>query len=450
MIAATAEESSGIGLATADALPVLLGLGQRARQAASIEELRFVMVNETVALAPYRQAVLAGPGGGILAVSGVAAPERNAPFTIWLARLLRSVIPSLDGPRELREGDAPDPAQWAEWLPPYLLVLPLRDPDHQCLGVVAFARAQPWSAAETLCLGELAETYALVWAWRDRPTLRSAIRRRVANMRYRSWVIAAALLAVAALPVRLSVLAPGEIVARDPAAIRAPIEGVIDKVLVSPNQQVAAGQLLFELDTTTVRGKLEVAEQTLTTARAAYDQASLQAFSDPKAKAELGVLAGRIGERKAEIADLAGLLERASVHAPRAGVAILDDPSDWVGRPVSVGEKVLAIADQRDAELEGWLAPGDLIDLPTGAPATLFLNVDPIHPVHAALRYVAYEGSQRPDGSFAYRLRAAITDPGARLRLGLKGTIRLDGHYVLLVYWIFRRPWAAIRQTLGI
>jgi len=228
---------------------------------------------------------------------------------------------------------------------------------------------------------------------------------------------------------------------------------------------VIAGQTLLELDTTAVRGKLEVAEQALTTAKAEYEQAALQAFSDTKAKAQLGVLSGHIGERKADIAYLNGLLERSRIRAPRAGVAVLDDPSEWIGRPVEIGEKVLAIADERDTELEGWLAPGDMIDLPPDSPATLFLNVDPIHPVHARLRYVAYESMLLPDGTLAHRLRATITDPGDNARtdpgdnartdsgdkprIGLKGTLRLDSHRVPLAYWLFRRPWAVIRQTLG-
>jgi hypothetical protein len=213
---------------------------------------------------------------------------------------------------------------------------------------------------------------------------------------------------------------------------------------------VAAGQLLFELDTTVVRGKLEVARQALATARAEYEQAALQSFSDLKAKAQLGVLSGRIGERNADIAYLGGLLDRSHIKSPRAGVAVLDDPSEWVGRPVSVGEKVLAIADERDTELEGWLAPGDMIALPPDSPTTLFLNVDPLHPIRATLRYVAYESVLLPDGTLAHRLRATITDPGEKPRLGLKGTIRLDSHRVPLVYWLFRRPWAVARQTFGV
>ena len=434
-----------------DILSVVLGLGQRARRVGSVEELAFVMVNETVALAPYRQAVLWSAAGGIVAVSGVAVPEPNAPFTLWLERMPRSIAPGLDGPRKFDAADAgvADRGPVAEWLSPCLLAIPLRAPDGKPLGILAFVRAQQWSEAETLFLAEIAQTYGLAWAWSEAGPWQ-VLRRRFTGMKYRWRLTAAALAAIGLLPVRLSVLAPGEVVACDPAVIRDPIEGVIDRVLVSPNQTVASGQLLVELDTTSVRGKLEVAQQALTTAKAEYEQAALQAFSDAKAKAQFGILAGHIGERKADIAYLTGLLERSRIKAPQAGVAVLDDPSDWIGRPVEVGEKVLAVADEHDTELEGWLAPRDMIDLPPGSAVTLFLNIDPIHPVHATLRYVAYESMLLPDATVAHRLRATITDPGDKPRLGLKGTIRLESHRVPLAYWLFRRPWTVLRQTVGI
>ena len=116
---------------------------------------------------------------------------------------------------------------------------------------------------------------------------------------------------------------------------------------------------------------------------------------------------------------------------------------------MAVGEKVLAIAEERDTEIEAWLSPGDLIELAVEAPLTLFLNSDPMNAVHARLRVVGYESQYRPDGTLAHRVRATLADGEAPPRLGLKGTARLDGGRVTLAYWLFRRPLAIIRQTLG-
>lgn len=69
-------------------LGTLVQLLKRARRAASAEELGFVVVNETHAPVPYRQAALwqrhALGSGKVVAVSGAAVVERNPPFMLWL------------------------------------------------------------------------------------------------------------------------------------------------------------------------------------------------------------------------------------------------------------------------------------------------------------------------------------------------------------------------------
>jgi hypothetical protein len=109
----------------------------------------------------------------------------------------------------------------------------------------------------------------------------------------------------------------------------------------------------------------------------------------------------------------------------------------------------MLIARDTEVELEAWLAPDDLIPLARGAPVRLYLNSDPLNAVAAQLRYIAYEAVQRPDGSFAYRVRAAMEEGGSPLRIGQRGTAKLSGESVSLGYWLLRKPLAALRATLG-
>src|SRR5258708_39539403 len=107
-------------------LGTLVQLGKRARGAATTEELGFIAVNETHALAPYRQAALwrrdAKGAGGVVAVSGAPAIERDAPFALWLqrgpaavgrddARAPRRIVGRPDLPKDLGEA-------WGGRLPP--------------------------------------------------------------------------------------------------------------------------------------------------------------------------------------------------------------------------------------------------------------------------------------------------------------------------------------------
>lgn len=242
--------------------------------------------------------------------------------------------------------------------------------------------------------------------------------------------------------------APGELVPSDPAAVRAPLEGVIEGFHVKPNQIVKKGDPLFDFDQAQLASRAAVAEQALSTAEAEYRQALQQALNDGKSKGMLATLQGKIEERRAETGFLQGQSERARVLAPRDGIALFDDPSEWIGRPVATGERVMRIAAPGDVEVEAWLPLGDAIPLEPGAGITLYLASDPLDPVAATVRYVGYEAQPRPDGSYAYRVRAKLAETTAA-RVGLKGTAKLSGAWVPMAYWMLRRPLATIRQTLG-
>ena len=115
---------------------------------------------------------------------------------------------------------------------------------------------------------------------------------------------------------------------------------------------------------------------------------------------------------------------------------------------MAVGERIMRIADPSDSEVEAWLPIADAIALPAQAQVSLYLNASPLSLVSARLRFQAHDAVQRPDGSYAYRVRASLHAPTAH-RVGLKGTAKVYGGWVPLVYWVLRRPLAAIRATLG-
>lgn len=449
-----------------DGLATLHLLGRRARQAATPAELDFILVNESFQLAPYRQSVLWWRQEGVSALSGLSHTDANAPFVQWLNRL----DPTLDG----QAGGSPyvlDPAslpadlatEWEEWLPAQALWLPLGTSGAPLAGGLLLARDEPWLEEEAVLLAE----WAAVWhharqalqrdslASRLKATLKSLapgqIGKTLAALRHRKasrYVLG--LITVLLFPVRLSVLAPGEVVPAHPHVIRSPMDGVVAKVQVEPNQQVKAGTPLFTLDRVGLDTRLAVATQALATAQAEYRQQAQQALFDAKSKSRLATVQGTIGEKEAEVTYLREQSERATLSAPGDGIVLMDAPSEWIGRPVATGERLATLATAGDEELEAWLALGDAIELEPGAPVRLYLNTSPLAPVDARLRYVSHEAQQRPDGSFAYRLRADIVEGEARPRIGLKGTVKVSGGYTPLAWWLLRRPLATARQLVGL
>ncbi|MEN5084548.1 HlyD family efflux transporter periplasmic adaptor subunit [Bosea sp. TWI1241] len=432
-------------------LSLLLQLERKAR-AAALDELGFLIVNETYGLVPYRQAWLwrGAPRPAVIAVSAVAQVDRQAPLIVWLGKLFATL--AAGGGREARAvtvADVPQAfaAEWAEWLPPVLVWLPLGHGED----VLVLGRETPLEEGERQMLAFLTDAYGHALAAR-RP--RGLAPGSLSLLARRPRLIAAGsvflLLAAGALPVRQSALAPAEIVPRNPAVIRAPLEGVVERIRVSPNQSVAEGEVLFNLDDRRLRSQIEVAGGALQAMELELRQARQFAVVDQKVRASLPTLQGKYDQQLAEIAFLREQLARIEVRAPRRGVVVLDDPNEWLGRPVAIGEKVMMVADPDSVEIQVRLPVADAIGLTIGAPARLFLNTAPEKPLDAVLTQASYQATQGPDGILAYRVKARLAEDTPVPRIGLKGTAKLYGETVPLAYALFRRPFAALRQWIGL
>lgn len=439
----------------------LWALARRARQADSDRELGFLLVNDTLALAPYRQAALWLADEGVWTLSGVVQVDAHVPYVQWLDAVHRHVQSlGAEGVRSFVASDLPAElaAEWAQWWPAHALWL--GSSVTRVRGACILVRETPWTTDEMAALQEWSEVWWHAFTGLHRPRItrlrswRDRLSKALASQPGRPWwrqrrvQVAVVVLAVLCWPVRLTVLAPGELVPAHPLVIRAPLDGVIDVFHVQPNQQVQADQPLFSFDEIVIQSRLEVALQALATAETDYRQTSQLALSDARSKTQLGLLVGKVEERRAEIDALQEQLARARVLAPQPGVVLMDDPSEWIGKPVATGERILRIATLADVEVEAWVSVADAIRLDPGDKVMLYLSASPLSPVTATLRYMAHDAVQRPDGTFAYRVRATLEEQTSH-RVGLKGTAKLQGGWVPMSYWVLRRPWATVRAWLG-
>ncbi len=451
---------------------VLLTLAKQLRGLKSQREAGFLLANETRQLVNFRQSAVWTDLDGLYTLSGVVQIEANVPYAQWVSAVFKhwpGQPPEETGHSIAKESgidirlkaftalDLPEvlASEWAAWWPAHALWI-------RCdFGAVIFVRDQAWLEAELLLLREWLDIWSHEFNRTSQPRLRSPARwmrsLTVAQAphsggawwrRPKFWGVLA--LAVGLLfPVRLTVLAAGELTPANPAVIRAPLDGVIDVFHISPNQVVTKDQLLFGFDELLTQSRLDIARQALSTAEAEYRQTVHQAMVDVRVRNQLSVLTGKIQEKRAEVDYLLGQLQRTRVLAPQAGFVLMDEPSEWIGRPVTVGERILRIASPDDIEIEAWLALNDAISLKEGAELSLFLNANPLNAVKAKIRYVAHDAIQRPDGSFAYRVRAVLTETTSH-RVGLKGTAKIYGDWVPMVYWMLRRPVASARAYLGL
>ncbi|HWL28441.1 MAG TPA: HlyD family efflux transporter periplasmic adaptor subunit [Burkholderiaceae bacterium] len=445
----------------------LLNAEVRSRSAETPQALAFTIVNETWQLVPYRQALVwrkGVTGPDLLAVSGLASIAEDSPFTVWAKRLLRTIWPLAGGAvrvlnfQEIEDqGRAPEDwpgvtpdliSGWEEWWPPHLMVVPMVR-GGECYAIAMFLLdAEPRvGALATMARLQGVWTYCF-WALTRSSGSRFAFRLPRGRLR---WLLAAVLCGVLAYPTHQTALAPAEIIALDGVAVAAPLDGVIKRFAVEPNQNVRAGQLLFALDDTTLSNRREVTARALEVAAAELLSAQQRAFSDDKARGEVAVLQSRIAERRAELKAVEEQLKRVEIRAPGSGIAVFGDTNDWQGKPVVTGERVMQLADPSDAGVLIYLPVADAIALEPGARIRIFLQVDPLKPLEATLSQTSYQAVLSPDGVSSYRLRGTIRlDEEQRARIGLKGTAKVYGDSVPLIYYMLRRPLATLRQWSGL
>jgi len=229
----------------------LLHLEQRAQACTTVAALGFVMANETLSLADYRQALVFDVGVDgkyrLMTASGLASVSENSPFAVWVTRFSRT-FPTSAGCHPLAFSDAPAEYSegWEEWLLDHLLVVPLHGPEEELLGAAVYAREAPWPESDRAVLARLHAGYGYCFAAicsRRKPGLIARLQQR----RVVSW-LALAVLAALLLPVRLSALAPAEVIALNAVAVAASLDGVVSGVQVSPNAPVKAGDVLFSMD----------------------------------------------------------------------------------------------------------------------------------------------------------------------------------------------------------
>ncbi|MFP8967720.1 efflux RND transporter periplasmic adaptor subunit [Pokkaliibacter sp. CJK22405] len=423
---------------------LFLDLEQRLRRADSAETLSYQLVNDAQPLFGFRHAALVIKGR-VRAVTGISAVSPQAPFVAFIERAAKH-FPVKDAETEIIKAQTLDDQSrkdWQELSAPEALWIPLKTRAGDVFGGIWLAREAPWSGAEVTLAGQFGDAASHAWL-----ALEPVKRWHWKHLGWK-WLIPLALLLLCLLiPVRQSVLAPAEVIPENGSIVAAPIDGVVQRIVVKPNEMVEKGQLLVQFDATTLKAQADVAERALNVAQAEYRAASQRAFQDTDSKARLDLLSAQVSQKQAERDYAQAMLARSEVRADQSGIAVFADADRWTGKPVRTGERIMEIANPAQASLKASIDVGDAIHLSAGNEVRLFLDSDPLTPHAATLTRTSYEAETTPAGNLAYRVDADFS--GTPPRIGLRGTAKLYGDEVSLAVYLFRRPLAAIRQVLGL
>jgi hypothetical protein len=217
---------------------------------------------------------------------------------------------------------------------------------------------------------------------------------------------------------------------------------------VTPNQQVRRGDLLFSLEDTELSNRLIVAQRAFQVAEAEYLKNAQASFNCDSCRGRVAQMQAVMEKERAQVDWATAQLAQSQVRAAHDGIVVFSDASDLEGRPVSVGERIMLIADREKMRLRILLPINDAIATEPDTPVVFYPNVNPLAAVDASVLRSSYEPTLQPDRSMAYVLHARFEEKGARL--GWRGTAKIYGSRAPLIYQVLRKPLARLRQVLGV
>lgn len=450
-----------------DKLLLLHDLQKSARHLFTIKDLEFFIPNETYKLIPYEQCIfwLYNEGSiSIRTVSGGGQVDPKGPFSIWISSLLKDHIkhsikkqhpdhkPVVLTPLQAQDIHTSLQSNWEEYVHEYGLVILFFSPINELMGGLWLDRKNEFQDAEQKILEELCDQYSVtlhhINDQRKRHNLFLSLWERLNKIK--KYILLFFLL-LCFLPVKLSITAPAEIVAKDAKTITAPYDGVIDEILIDPGASVKEGQLIAKMDQTKLRSEADISLQALNIAKANISQTKRMAVSNPDKHAELGLIMEEIKVKQLEYDYAKALLERSEITAPQDGVAIYDDKSSIEDTPVTTGQTILQIADPQHYELLIRIPVDALIPYNQNTPVSFYLNARPLTSIQANINTAGFQATPDPDGLLSYKLRADIQNKTSHnLKIGWKGTAKIYGDWTILSYAILRRPLASLRQMMGV
>ena len=418
------------------------------RRQASVNELVYFVANESRRIVPYDQLFVLreariGEGFHVIGASSIALVDRNAP----LIHAIETVVGKLESnnPQNFEAVAYSDDPAVAEYPFQTWYWQPVLGKEGKPFAGLLLARTTSLREAETVRLTRMAETIGHSWLalTGGKPVMRLP----KLDSKKRRW-IAIALVIAALFPVRMTALAPVEVVSARPYVISAPYAGVIQRIEIAPNALVKAGQPVLTFEDIKVRNELQQATEKLAVARAKVERATSASFAKADEARDIGTLQAEYDLAKADYAYARDIMGKSQIAAPRAGMAIYSDRRDWEGRAVNVGDPILQIANPQDIAYRIDLPTKEQMTLKPGAPVKVWLDAQPLWSLDGIVEQASYQARPTADGILAFAVSAKPL--GDAPRIGSRGTAKLYGQWVPFAYSLFKRPISSMRQYLGL
>ena len=433
----------------------LIGLEKKSREARTQDELNFVVVNETRQIIDFVNSylLLKTPTDKyhVKAVSDLATVDRTAPLVTFVENIINDQkntnlkeIQNLEVDKISRSLKIKKPKN----IPDNILLIPIFSPQRGLQGFLITTRNEKFNDNEVELARHLSVTYGHAYnTFLTDFSIKDFLKKNFTGKR--SWIIILSIIFILVIPIKITSTAPVEVVPKNPRLITAPFDGVVKNIIVNNNDKINSGDLLIQIEDTDLKNSFNLAKQSLQVAEKELLRSRQFSFSNNEEKARLAELMAQVDLKKAEVESTSERLKNSKIYADKDGIAIVDQKNNWQGRPVSVGEKIITIANPKKVEFLIWLPIKDSLIIKENTDVKVFLDINPIKPLKGKLKRASYQSSLSPEEVLSYQISASFEGEEI-LRIGLRGTAKIYGSRVTLFYYLFRKPITFVRQLIGV
>lgn len=421
------------------------------------KKLHFVILNESKHILSYERAFLwdlTGNEPSIEGISGLVDLDKNTEIITAWNDIIRS-IPNKNSPCILNEETVPNCSE--EWKSirgndqTRFYWLPIYSPNALLMGLVVSFSSKSFHQKTVdeeidIFMNFLMPGYAAGLEKFSKKHLKTGkMKKRLVAL----GTIFALFLFGNIYQVPLRIVSSCEVVSREPVIIAAPLEGVIKEIKVLPGDQVAVGDLLVEYEKSSFFQDLQLAEKEVELREAEVNRAKTLGYDDEEKLSELKVLMAKNDQAQARLDFAKYQFDLLTVESPAIGIVSVDNPEEWKGRPVSIGERILSINQQDDTKVLIWLAEGDNINLDKSSLVKIVLNASPNATYEATLDYVSSISKINDENIVSFEAEASWVDQPEDVKIGQKGVAIMYGDNVSIIYYLFRKPYLFFRRTFG-
>ncbi len=420
------------------------------RRCSKRDELIFHLANQLSRLIPYDLAFVFEQDGKkrrhVLLSNNVAEIEKSSPL-IYKLNQWASLDVSLNAakPYSINDvlGEEHDlPYECTYWQP----IVAESGHGDSGLFVLLFSNFA-YSEQQQALLSRLAETYE--HAFRAIEAKPNKARLSRGKSRFLKLSFAAVLVAACAIPLPMSVMAPVQVIAKDPYIVTAPFNGVIKSINIDPNTYVDQGQTLLNFEDIQMRNEYLIELQRLAVAKANFEKTQGESFTSGEGKYQLNAVRAELSLALVETRYRREQLDRTQMKASRSGLVIYADKEALEGKAVQVGERILQVAQPGQIQYQIDLPSAQSMAFESGAKISIYLDSAPLGGHEAQLESVSYLPTVTQEGVASFTVLASPT-VGKTPKIGARGTARIYAEHAPLIWHVLRRPVNTVRQWMGI